>query len=127
MVSGCLLAGVTLDPHSTHDASPPGWRALVFPQGGGRVRGYLMWSKARAAAARAGGGSWFTRELVTLYPEGAFTTAEEIGPAASFANSDTWPDRINGERVVLIGDAAGANDPSVGHGLSLVFRDVREL
>jgi 2-polyprenyl-6-methoxyphenol hydroxylase-like FAD-dependent oxidoreductase len=29
--------------------------------------------------------------------------------------------------VVLIGDAAGANDPSQGHGLSLAFRDAREL
>ena len=28
---------------------------------------------------------------------------------------------------MLIGDAAGANDPSVGNGLSLVFRDVHEL
>jgi menaquinone-9 beta-reductase len=28
---------------------------------------------------------------------------------------------------VLIGDAAGANDPTQGHGLSLVFRDARVL
>ena len=29
--------------------------------------------------------------------------------------------------MVLVGDAAGANDPSQGQGLSLTFRDVREL
>jgi 2-polyprenyl-6-methoxyphenol hydroxylase-like FAD-dependent oxidoreductase len=29
--------------------------------------------------------------------------------------------------VVLIGDAAGSPDPSVGHGTPLLFRDVREL
>ena len=28
---------------------------------------------------------------------------------------------------MLVGDAAGANDPSQGHGLSLAFRDAREL
>ena len=126
-VSGGLLDGVTLDPSSTHEASPPGMMALVFPQAGGRVRAYLMWGDHRASAARATGEGWFGRALAELYPEGAFATARPAGPAASFANSDIWPDRVAGERVVLVGDAAGANDPSMGHGLSLVFRDVREL
>ena len=30
-------------------------------------------------------------------------------------------------RIALIGDAAGTNDPSIGHGISLALRDVREL
>ena len=34
---------------------------------------------------------------------------------------------IVAENIVVIGDAAGANDPSIGNGLSLVFRDVHVL
>ncbi len=49
------------------------------------------------------------------------------GPTGFFPNADIVSDVIAGDGVVLIGDAAGANDPSQGHGLSLVFRDVREL
>lgn len=47
---------------------------------------------------------------------------------AFFPNrSDIVPEQIAGEGWVLIGDAAGANDPSVGQGLSLTYRDVRRL
>jgi menaquinone-9 beta-reductase len=38
-----------------------------------------------------------------------------------------YSDRIAGERIVLIGDAAGANDPSQGQGISLALRDARGL
>jgi 2-polyprenyl-6-methoxyphenol hydroxylase-like FAD-dependent oxidoreductase len=128
VVSGCLLDGVDLDETAAHVAAPQGTHALVFPQGGGRVRGYLMWGTERAAVARSNGGErWFRVEIARYYPEGAFDGTVSIGPAASFPNNDIWPDRIAGESVVLIGDAAGANDPSLGHGLSLTMRDVREL
>src|SRR4029079_4447400 len=60
-------------------------------------------------------------------PAGAFDAARAAGPLASFPNADIWSDRLYDDRVVLIGDAAGANDPSGGHGLSLCFRDVREV
>jgi menaquinone-9 beta-reductase len=47
------------------------------------------------------------------------------GPCHGYANSDVWLDRITAPGVVLIGDAAGTNDPSIAQGLSLSFRDVR--
>jgi 2-polyprenyl-6-methoxyphenol hydroxylase-like FAD-dependent oxidoreductase len=53
--------------------------------------------------------------------------ANAVGPVAFFPGRDIYADRITGDRVVLIGDAAGANDPSQGQGLSVAFRDVREL
>ena len=40
---------------------------------------------------------------------------------------DVFDIRLAGQGVVLIDDAAGANDPTQGQGLSLVFKDVSEL
>ena len=38
--------------------------------------------------------------------------------------TDTWPTAVAVEGAVLIGDAAGWSDPTVGQGLSVTFRDV---
>jgi menaquinone-9 beta-reductase len=60
-------------------------------------------------------------------PEGALVEAEQAGPIGFFANCDTWASRIAGNDVVLVGDAAGAPDPTIGHGTALLFHDVRAL
>jgi 2-polyprenyl-6-methoxyphenol hydroxylase-like FAD-dependent oxidoreductase len=49
------------------------------------------------------------------------------GPLATFHGADTWVEHPYKEGVVLIGDAAAANDPTYGQGLSLTLRDVRVL
>jgi 2-polyprenyl-6-methoxyphenol hydroxylase-like FAD-dependent oxidoreductase len=46
---------------------------------------------------------------------------------ATFDGADTWVEHPYKEGVVLIGDAAAANDPTYGQGLSLTVRDVRVL
>lgn len=126
-IGGCLLTSVDLDPRRTHVAGHHGRMALVFPQGGGRARAYLICPDAHATALRPGGADGFMAELATFFPDGAFVRAQANGPAAFFSNANTWADRLTGDGVVLVGDAAGATDPSVGHGLSLCFRDAREL
>jgi menaquinone-9 beta-reductase len=62
-----------------------------------------------------------------LMPEGALATVRQAGPIGFFPNSDIWASQMAGNRVVLIGDAAGAPDPSQGHGTAMLFRDVRAL
>ena len=47
------------------------------------------------------------------------------GPLRSYANNDAWTDTPFAEGAVLIGDAAGWNDPIIGQGLSITYRDVR--
>ena len=47
------------------------------------------------------------------------------GPCNSYGNEDTWTDSQSAPGVVLIGDAAGHNDPIIGQGLSITYRDVR--
>ena len=48
-----------------------------------------------------------------------------IGPFNSFSNEDRWVEDPTATGVVLIGDAAGHNDPITGQGLSIALRDVR--
>ncbi|WP_309646663.1 hypothetical protein, partial [Phenylobacterium sp.] len=47
------------------------------------------------------------------------------GPLYSYFNADSWTDQPYGQGVVLVGDAAGWNDPIIGLGLSITYRDVR--
>lgn len=56
-----------------------------------------------------------------------FATAKPIGLFATIAASDGWVDHPYGDGVVLIGDAAGATDPTWGQGMSTTLRDVRLL
>ena len=48
-----------------------------------------------------------------------------IGPCFVYPNYDTWIDPPYADGVLLIGDAAGRNDPITGQGLSITHRDVR--
>jgi 2-polyprenyl-6-methoxyphenol hydroxylase-like FAD-dependent oxidoreductase len=67
-------------------------------------------------------------DLVSRYlPDGMLADARAAGPQGIFSNADIWPETAAADRVVLIGDAAGTNDPSVGNGIAMALRDVREL
>jgi 2-polyprenyl-6-methoxyphenol hydroxylase-like FAD-dependent oxidoreductase len=128
LIGGCLLDGVDLADDTFHVAAFEGGNILVFPQGHGRARTYLLAIDAITEPLR---GNDRVAEYIAVcaaaFPDGAFGTARVAGPLAFFPNADVWSHRLYDNRVVLIGDAAGANDPSGGHGLSLCFRDVREV
>ena len=51
--------------------------------------------------------------------------ARAAGPCATYPGDDTWTDTPFADGVVLIGDAAGHNDPIIGQGLSIALRDAR--
>ena len=51
--------------------------------------------------------------------------ARPVGPCQGYPNADTWIDRPMAPGVVLVGDAAGHNDPVIGQGLAIALRDVR--
>jgi 2-polyprenyl-6-methoxyphenol hydroxylase-like FAD-dependent oxidoreductase len=53
------------------------------------------------------------------------TSATPAGPCATYPGDDTWTARPFTEGVVLVGDAAGYNDPVIGQGLSIALRDAR--
>jgi 2-polyprenyl-6-methoxyphenol hydroxylase-like FAD-dependent oxidoreductase len=101
---------------------------LVFPRPNGLARLYLMWDFARRG--RFAGADRETAFLdafrVDCLPGGAdLASARPAGPCATYPMNDAWSDVPFAEGVVLIGDAAGWNDPIIGQGLSIAMRDVR--
>jgi 2-polyprenyl-6-methoxyphenol hydroxylase-like FAD-dependent oxidoreductase len=128
LVGGCLLDGVALADDTFHFGVFEGGNVLLFPQGNGRARLYLLAKEPIAGPLRGHGRvADYIALCASAFPEGALADARPAGPLAFFPNADVWSDRLYDDCVVLIGDAAGANDPSGGHGLSLCFRDVREV
>jgi 2-polyprenyl-6-methoxyphenol hydroxylase-like FAD-dependent oxidoreductase len=106
-----------------------GQGAPMAPQGSGRVRAYLVQTKA--TSTRFQGASDVTRFVAESIRSGApaewYETARAAGPLATFDGADSWVDHPYKDGVALVGDAAAASDPSWGQGLSLTVRDVRVL
>ncbi len=104
---------------------------LGFPQGAGRARLYFcMPNEQRGRFAGPSGAAAFldTCRLMTSLPDSAaWSHARVAGPCATFSCEDTWVDRPDREGVVLIGDAAGWNNPLIGQGLALAVRDAGTL
>jgi len=101
---------------------------LVFPQGGGRARlylGYALEQHKRLTGPDAAERFLETFRLTCLPEAEALANARPAGPCHSYGNEDSWTESPVSEGVVLIGDAAGHNDPIIGQGLSITLRDVR--
>jgi 2-polyprenyl-6-methoxyphenol hydroxylase-like FAD-dependent oxidoreductase len=101
---------------------------LAFPQGGARVRVYGSFALGqRSRFAGAGGPRAFLDAFrMKSSPRNEhLARGEPAGPLLSYFNHDSWTDEPFAENVVLVGDAAGWNDPIIGLGLSITYRDVR--
>jgi 2-polyprenyl-6-methoxyphenol hydroxylase-like FAD-dependent oxidoreductase len=126
-MGGMLARGVDLPRDSAHQAYHPAGFAMVFPQRDDFSRVYFVCSTEESRTLQTTGPDAFLARVAALYPDGAFAHAIPAGPMGFFPNADLVSDRVAASGAVLIGDAASANDPSQGHGLSLVVRDVRVL
>lgn len=101
---------------------------LVFPQGKGRARlylGYALEQHKRLTGPDAAQRFLESFHLRCLPEAESLANARPAGPCHSYGNEDTWTDAPVADGVVLIGDAAGHNDPIIGQGLSITMRDVR--
>lgn len=101
---------------------------LAFPQGGGRVRlygGYALSEKARFAGADGAQRFLDAFRMESAPRNAALADAVPAGPLLWYINADSWTDAPFAPGVVLVGDAAGWNDPIIGLGLSITYRDVR--
>ncbi|ABS61992.1 monooxygenase FAD-binding [Parvibaculum lavamentivorans DS-1] len=101
---------------------------LAFPQGGGRVRVYGNYSlnERRRFAGENGARDFLEAFRMKCAPENKhLADAKPAGPLLSYFNNDSWTDAPFVQGAVLVGDAAGWNDPINGLGLSITYRDVR--
>ena len=101
---------------------------LAFPQGEGMVRVYGGYALDQARRFKGEDGA---RRFLDAFDVGcspanrSLTRGEPAGPLFAYVNADSWTDEPYRDRVVLVGDAAGWNDPIIGLGLSITYRDVR--
>jgi len=101
---------------------------LAFPQSPERVRLYICYAiddKRRFAGADNQTRFLDAFHLPTVPGSEYLANGTPSGPCNSYGNEDTWTDVPYVPGVVLIGDAAGHNDPIIGQGLSITYRDVR--
>ena len=101
---------------------------LAFPQSAKRVRLYICYAlddKRRFAGADNQARFLDAFRLASVPLSEHLANATPSGPCNSYGNEDTWTDVPYVPGVVLIGDAAGHNDPIIGQGLSISYRDVR--
>jgi 2-polyprenyl-6-methoxyphenol hydroxylase-like FAD-dependent oxidoreductase len=132
LVTGVLLEGLHAAPQDVNHfiVNPKIGQSVPWvPQGNGRVRAYLVHTKA--TSSRLQGEADLPRFIAESVRCGApaewYAGAKIAGPLATFDGADTWVDHPYKEGVALIGDAAAASDPTWGQGLSLTLRDVRVL
>ncbi len=127
-VAGLLLDGIAgADDHDVVMEHELGI-CLLIRQGDGRARIYQI--VPLAYRHRYSGESGDRRLLADATVPGsplveALAYARVVGPRGVIAGNDTWTERPYADGIVLIGDAAGHNDPSVGCGLSVALRDAR--
>jgi 2-polyprenyl-6-methoxyphenol hydroxylase-like FAD-dependent oxidoreductase len=101
---------------------------LAFPQGGGTVRVYGGYALDQTHRFKGADGP---RRFLDAFDMGcspataSLARGEPAGPLFSYFNADSWTDEPFRKGAVLIGDAAGWNDPILGLGLSITYRDVR--
>jgi 2-polyprenyl-6-methoxyphenol hydroxylase-like FAD-dependent oxidoreductase len=127
--SGMLIDNAPDWPADTQFISTEGdVNVLAFPQGNGRIRLYLgfkLEEKTRLAGPQGPQRFLDAFRLKSVPGVEAIVAGRPIGPCLVYPNNDTWIDVPLAAGVVLIGDAAGRNDPITGQGLSITHRDVR--
>jgi 2-polyprenyl-6-methoxyphenol hydroxylase-like FAD-dependent oxidoreductase len=126
---GVLVTGVRTDDRDTDNVAWVNGEAVNwFAAGPDYTRLYVVMRRERLQETGVDRSfAAFIAFAAGMMPEGSLAEVAQAGPIGFFANSDTWASRIAGNDVVLVGDAAGAPDPTIGLGTALVFHDVRAL
>src|SRR5579863_663454 len=129
LMAGMLVDGVDGWPPSLQTfGTEADINFLVFPQSATRARLYICYGidqKRRFAGADNQARFLDAFRLKTVPGSECLVGGTPAGPCNSYGNEDSWTDSPVAPGVVLIGDAAGHNDPIIGQGLSISYRDVR--
>jgi 2-polyprenyl-6-methoxyphenol hydroxylase-like FAD-dependent oxidoreductase len=130
-IAGLLLDGLSGVPDDHDVLIGEGDRFfLLFHQGDGRARAYVCTglSGQHRFAGPDGTASFLEACAVSSYPwSEQIVAANPAGPCATYPGDDTWCAQPYVDGAVLIGDAAGHNDPIIGQGLSIAMRDARTV
>lgn len=129
-VSGLLIEGSGVPEHGAYFLVGPGVASFWAPQGDGRARAYFVYPGATGDRQLSGKHrvSDFLRAVESVgVPPSWLADVRAAGPLAEFEGADRHVQTPARNGVVLVGDAAGASDPSWGSGLALTLLDVEHL
>jgi 2-polyprenyl-6-methoxyphenol hydroxylase-like FAD-dependent oxidoreductase len=116
------------DPELEATGTEGDFHFLAFPQGQGRVRvygGYAL-DQSQRFKGPEGPRRFLDAFAFACAPQNAaLVNGRPAGPLLAYFNNDSWTDEPYADGAVLVGDAAGWNDPISGLGLSITYRDVR--
>jgi 2-polyprenyl-6-methoxyphenol hydroxylase-like FAD-dependent oxidoreductase len=127
-IAGLLVDGLNGVPEYDVLAGEGDLFFVMFHQGGGRARVYLCpgLSGQHRFSGPNGTRNFLEACALSCYPwSDQVAAATPAGPCATYPGDDTWTTTPFADGVVLIGDAAGHNDPVIGQGLSIAMRDAR--
>jgi 2-polyprenyl-6-methoxyphenol hydroxylase-like FAD-dependent oxidoreductase len=129
--AGMLVDGAEgVDPDLQTIGTEGDFAFLTFPQGDGRVRvygSYALEQRGRFVGPTGQRAFLDAFSMACCPANAALVAGEPAGPVLSYFNNDSWTDQPFAQGVVLVGDAAGWNDPIIGLGLSITYRDVRTV
>lgn len=131
ILSGVLLENVKVPDGEAQAIFNPfmGQIVFIFPQKGGKARAYLG-LRTDAGIRLQGDGDlqkFIELSVATGAPAEHYEGATQAGPIASFEGYDSWVEHPYKDGIALVGDAAQTSDQTWGQGLSITFRDAREL
>ena len=101
-----------------------------FPQANGRARLYFCFptsQRQRFAGSKGPAEFLVAAKLGCLEGVADWHAAKPAGPCATFPGEDSRASHPQAEGVVLIGDAAGYENPLQGQGLSMALQDAHEV
>lgn len=129
LIGGLLIEGAYAWPEDEQTvASMRGGASMSFRRamgGSGYICCYAREEREKFAGPSAAENFLKAFRVPSLPFADNVADARIAGPCTGYPNADTWVDEPPTPGVVLIGDAAGHNDPTIGQGLSITFRDVR--
>jgi menaquinone-9 beta-reductase len=129
-ISGTVLEGASVPDDGMYLSFGPGFASFLAPLGNKRARAYFVYPGATGDRKLSG------KEKIPAFLDGVRATfvpaewlegAQVTGPLAEFEGADQWVASPAKRGLALIGDAAGASDPSWGCGLSKSLVDVENL
>jgi len=129
-IAGALATGVAAPDDGIHLCLGPGFGSFVAPFGSERARVYFVYVGATGDRKLSG------KDAISAFVEGCratnmpaswFDRIEVVGPLAQFEGAEQWVSSPAKPGLALIGDAAGATDPSWGCGLSKTLIDAETL
>jgi menaquinone-9 beta-reductase len=131
MIAGLLVDGLDDVPDSADFLAGDGDLFMAaFHQGGGRMRIYLCPGLAQRHRFSGPGG---VDEFLAAAGFGCLPFGDQLagarpaGPVATYPGDESWVEHPAVDGVVLVGDAAGWNNPVIGQGLAITLRDARTV